>query len=116
TPEKGSITLGLERQDGMAAITVADSGSGIPPHDLERIFDRFARSDAGRSRNGGGVGLGLAIVSTVAEAHGGRVAVRSIPGKGSVFELLIPLANGAPPASSPLSARAGASADPGGGR
>jgi signal transduction histidine kinase len=110
TTESGAITLGLERTDGMAAITVADSGSGIPPRDLDRIFDRFARSDAGRNRSGGGVGLGLAIVRTVAEAHGGRVAVRSTPGKGSVFELLIPLANGAGGGSG-TSARSGATAD-----
>ena len=110
TTESGAITLGLERTDGMAAITVADTGSGIPPRDLDRIFDRFARSDAGRNRSGGGVGLGLAIVRTVAEAHGGRVAVRSSPGKGSVFELLIPLANGAGPGPG-APARSGAPVD-----
>jgi len=103
TTESGTITLGLERRDGMAAITVADTGTGIRPKDRERIFDRFARSDPGRSRSGGGFGLGLAIVGTVAEAHGGRADVRSTPGRGSVFELLIPLAESGHRAQADLS-------------
>jgi len=91
-----AITVSVHRDDGMAVISIADAGTGIDPPDLDRIFDRFSRADAGRSRDGGGFGLGLAIVKTVVEAHGGRVAVRSERGRGSVFEVLMPLApNGA---------------------
>jgi signal transduction histidine kinase len=79
------------RSGEWVAITVADSGPGIAAAQLERIFDRFARLDAARSRDRGGVGLGLAIVKAIAEAHGGTARVRSTPGKGSVFEILLPL-------------------------
>ena len=89
TPED-SITLSVARKDGVAVVSVADSGSGIDPGDLDRIFDRFARLDPGRSRDGGGTGLGLAIVKTVAEAHGGTVTAHSEPGGGTVFDLALP--------------------------
>ena len=71
-------------------IRVKDQGSGIPPEHLERIFERFYRVDAGRSRKIGGTGLGLAIVKHIAEAHGGRVTVSSTPGQGSAFSIIIP--------------------------
>ena len=89
TPED-SITLSVARKDGVAVVSVADSGSGIDPGDLDRIFNRFARLDPGRSRDGGGTGLGLAIVKTVAEAHGGTVTAHSEPGGGTVFDLALP--------------------------
>ncbi len=92
TAPEDSITFSVRHRDGMAVIGVADTGTGISPGDVDRIFDRFARPDPGRSREGGGVGLGLAIVKTVAEAHGGSVEVRSHPGRGSVFELALPIA------------------------
>jgi signal transduction histidine kinase len=98
TGPEDSITFSVRHRDGMVVIGVADTGTGISPKDQSRIFDRFARPDTGRSREGGGVGLGLAIVKTVAEAHGGWVAVRSDPGKGSVFELALP--NSGRPATS----------------
>jgi signal transduction histidine kinase len=85
-----SIELAVRRDAAIAVISVRDSGSGIPPADLDRIFHRFARADAGRSRNTGGFGLGLSIVKAIAEAHDGSVGVRSTPGKGSVFEILLP--------------------------
>ncbi|HLQ55125.1 MAG TPA: ATP-binding protein [Streptosporangiaceae bacterium] len=62
-------------------------GAGIAAADLGRIFGRFSRIDAGRSREVGGFGLGLAVVKAIAEAHHGSVQVRSTPGRGSVFEL-----------------------------
>jgi signal transduction histidine kinase len=74
---------------GELAITVADEGCGVSPAALEEIFDRFARSDAARTRGGGGAGLGLAIVKAIAEAHGGRCEVSSSP-TGSSFTLVIP--------------------------
>jgi len=91
TPED-SIELSLERRAETAVLAVADTGTGISPEGLERIFDRFARADPARSRDGGGVGLGLSVVKAVAEAHGGSVDVRSSPGKGSTFALRLPLA------------------------
>ena len=91
TGPEDSITLSVRRFDGSATVAVRDTGVGIAERDLARIFDRFARSDAARSREGGGVGLGLAIVRTVAEAHGGSVDVKSTPGAGSTFELTLPI-------------------------
>jgi signal transduction histidine kinase len=82
-----TITLSVMKHMGSVTVTVEDSGEGIDPSHLSAIFDRFARVDAGRSRAHGGMGLGLAIVTAVAEAHGGSVSVRSEPGKGTAFEL-----------------------------
>ena len=75
--------------DGSVAIEVADEGIGVPPEALERIFDRFARADAARTRSSGGVGLGLAIVDAIAKVHGGRCSVRTTA-TGSVFSLRLP--------------------------
>jgi signal transduction histidine kinase len=82
------IELSVRRNHGVE-IEVADSGSGIPTQDLERIFERFASADTRESRDAGSLGLGLSIVKTVAEAHGGSVRVRSQVGKGSAFELVL---------------------------
>jgi heavy metal sensor kinase len=76
----------------LAEITVQDSGIGIPPEALPRIFERFYRVDPARSREAGGAGLGLCIARTIAEAHGGRIEVQSIPGAGSTFTIVLPLA------------------------
>lgn len=91
TEADGEIELSLRRRDGEAVITVCDSGGGIHPEDLQRIFVRFARSDRGRSRLSGGMGLGLAIAKAVLDAHGGRIAASNATGGGAVFELAIPL-------------------------
>ncbi len=99
------ITVSVHRRDGMASISIADAGSGIAPPDLDRIFDRFSKADPGRSRNGSGFGLGLAIVKTVVEAHGGSVAVQSTLGRGSVFQVLLPLARGEGEHSAPARSR-----------
>ncbi len=74
-----------------AEISVADQGIGIPERDLERIFERFYRVDAARSRATGGTGLGLAIVKHVTAAHSGKVTVVSKEGAGSTFTLRLPL-------------------------
>jgi signal transduction histidine kinase len=95
-----SIELGLRREGSNAILKVSDSGDGIPPEHLERIFDRFARVDSGRSREVGGLGLGLAIVKSIAEAHGGSVWVESSPDLGSTFEILLPISL-APPRTTP---------------
>jgi two-component system phosphate regulon sensor histidine kinase PhoR len=86
----GDVELRVEREDGQAMITVADSGIGIAPLYLPRIFERFYRVDAARSREAGGTGLGLAIVKHVAQAHGGRVEVESELGRGSTFRVILP--------------------------
>lgn len=85
TPRGGRVEVALEAREGAAAFVVQDTGPGIAPEDLPRIFDRFYRS---RSARGEGSGLGLAIVKSVAQAHGGQVTVTSRPGQGSRFELI----------------------------
>lgn len=92
TEEGGRISVTLDRRNGEAALTVTDTGVGIPGRDLGRIFERFYRVDVARSRGTGGTGLGLAIVKHVAERHGGKVMVESLLGEGSTFVLRIPLA------------------------
>jgi two-component system sensor histidine kinase SenX3 len=74
----------------MVEITVTDQGIGIPPDELDRIFERFYRVDPARHRSTGGTGLGLAIVKHVAASHGGEVRVWSSPGEGSSFTLTLP--------------------------
>jgi len=91
TPEGGSIRLALAASADLARLEVRDSGIGIAPEHLERIFERFYRVDKGRSRELGGTGLGLAIVKHVALGHGGQVRVASTPGQGSIFTLELPL-------------------------
>lgn len=83
------IVIGGEAGDGEVRLWVRDSGPGIPVEDQHRIFDRFARRAGGQHRQG--VGLGLAIVRVIAEAHGGRASVVSVPGGGATFALTIPL-------------------------
>jgi signal transduction histidine kinase len=80
------------RRNRAVEITVGDSGTGIPKEDLDRIFERFARSDISRQRDNEGLGLGLAIVKTIAEAHGGTLSVRSDVGKGTELTISLPLA------------------------
>lgn len=92
TSEGDGIQLRLFREPDSVVIAVADEGSGIAPEHLEHIFGRFARTDEARERNRGGVGLGLNIAKTIAEAHGGSLRVTSTPGEGSVFELVLPAA------------------------
>lgn len=90
TPAGGMIELGAEPRDGAVAISVADTGAGIPAEHLPHVFHRFHRVDASRSKNTGGVGLGLAIVRSVAQLHGGKAEVVSEFGRGSRFTLLLP--------------------------
>jgi len=82
------IELSVHRNHGVE-ITVADSGTGIARKDLDQIFERFARGDISRQRDTEGLGLGLSIVKTIAEAHGGRLRVRSELGRGSEFEIVL---------------------------
>jgi signal transduction histidine kinase len=86
------IEVSARRENGQAVLAVADSGCGIEPHDLQRIFQRFARASTHRNREAGGFGLGLAIVQAIATAHGGSVKVTSTKGDGATFEIFLPLA------------------------
>ena len=90
TPRGGAVTVVTWRRGGAVGVTVSDTGPGIPPEALDRIFDRFFRVDGARQRTSGGSGLGLAICREIAEAHGGRVWVESEPGRGSAFSLALP--------------------------
>src|SRR6266702_2015489 len=90
TEADGRVELSARADGDKVILAVSDSGSGIAAADLERIFARFSRIDAGRSREIGGFGLGLAVVKAIAEAHHGSVQVCSTVGKGSVFELILP--------------------------
>jgi signal transduction histidine kinase len=90
TGPQDEISVTLRRVGGAAEIEVADSGEGIPPEDLPRVFDRFARAHHDRARRSGGTGLGLAIVKAIAEAHGGSVSVRVNDEGGSTFRLTLP--------------------------
>jgi signal transduction histidine kinase len=88
------IEVSVAVEDGYAVIAVTDSGCGIAPDDLARIFGRFARAEPYRSREAGGFGLGLPIVQAIAEAHHGSVRVRSTTGHGATFEMVIPASVG----------------------
>ena len=90
SPADGSVQIRAATDGNRVAISVADQGCGIPEQHLGRLFERFYRVDQARSREMGGTGLGLAIVKHVALAHGGGVAVKSTPGKGSTFTITLP--------------------------
>ena len=80
TPSGTSVRVRVQADGPWAVLTVQDDGPGFPPDLLPRAFDRFTRADASRSRDSGGVGLGLAIVAAVVAAHHGEVMLRSVPG------------------------------------
>ncbi|MBI3910105.1 MAG: PAS domain-containing protein [Armatimonadetes bacterium] len=90
TPEGGSVRVTAAAQNGQVRFIVADTGIGIEPDALPRVFERFYRVDRGRSREEGGTGLGLAIVKHEVEAQGGRVWAESEVGVGSQFYLALP--------------------------
>ncbi|MFO0951233.1 MAG: ATP-binding protein [Isosphaeraceae bacterium] len=90
TPGGGRIAVRGRRAGGNAVVEVADTGEGIPPEALPRVFDRFYRADPSRSRRTGGVGLGLSIARAVAERQGGAVEAESVPGAGSTFRVTLP--------------------------
>jgi heavy metal sensor kinase len=92
TPNGGTIRVELNAMNSrQAMIDVRDTGPGIPVADRDRIFDRFYRVDAGRSREEGGVGLGLAIARWAIEANGGHIELVSHGGRGSLFRVLLPM-------------------------
>jgi len=91
TPAGGRVAVRLLCEKGEAVIEVCDTGEGIPPEELPRIWERLYRVEKSRSRAYGGAGLGLSIVKRIVELHGGRVGVESEPGKGATFIVRLPL-------------------------
>ncbi len=93
TPTGGEITLSARAEANTVTLLVADTGDGIPPHQLPNIFERFYRTDPARSRDRGGAGLGLAIARALVEAHAGQISAAStgVPGQGSVFSIYLPV-------------------------
>lgn len=91
TPQGGSVSMEVSKEDGNAIITVEDTGIGIAPDELYKIFDRFYRVDKARARETGGTGLGLSIALTAVELHGGNIQVESEEGKGSKFIIIVPI-------------------------
>jgi two-component system, OmpR family, phosphate regulon sensor histidine kinase PhoR len=89
--EKGKISISFERTGDRLRITISDTGIGIQPSDMARIFERFYRADKSRSRQMGGTGLGLSIVRHLVEKRKGTVSIESSPGKGASFSVEFPL-------------------------
>ncbi len=91
TPNGGEVTVYLGQQDDQAEIEVKDTGIGIPPEDLDKIFDRFHQVDATHTREQEGTGIGMTLVKELVELHQGTIAVKSEVNKGTTFTLLFPL-------------------------
>ncbi|MDY7039720.1 MAG: ATP-binding protein, partial [Chloroflexota bacterium] len=91
TPPGGRITLSVRHTDGELQVDVSDTGIGIAPDDLDRVFERFYRADHEFVREQAGTGLGLPIAKSIVEMHGGRIWVRSELGKGSTFSFSLPV-------------------------
>jgi two-component system sensor histidine kinase BaeS len=90
TPENGQIVLGARQAGDRIELSVQDSGPGLKSEDMDRIFERFYRTDAARQRVDGGSGLGLAIARSIVQAHGGQVSAESEPGKGLKILISLP--------------------------
>ncbi|MBI5161847.1 MAG: two-component sensor histidine kinase [Micrococcales bacterium] len=95
SPPHSRVGVGVDSDDGIVEIAVADQGVGIPEADRDRVFERFYRVDSARARDTGGTGLGLSIVKHVVQNHGGDVRLWSRPGKGSTFTVRLPEATAA---------------------
>ncbi|HEY4045732.1 MAG TPA: ATP-binding protein [Acidobacteriaceae bacterium] len=91
TPAGGSISMEVDHIDASGFVEVRDSGIGVSKEDLPHIFERFYRADKARSRDAGGVGLGLSIAQAIAKAHHAEISVCSVPGHGSVFRVWLDL-------------------------
>jgi signal transduction histidine kinase len=89
TPPGGEVELRTKPSDGGVALFVRDTGEGIAPEHVSHVFDRFYKADEARGAGGRGSGLGLSIAKAIVERHGGRIAVRSDPGRETVFEVWI---------------------------
>jgi signal transduction histidine kinase len=103
TPEGGAILVSVNARDEWGELEVTDTGVGIPPESLPRVFDRFYRVDDSRSQDDGSSGLGLAIAKWIVDAHGATIQVTSTRGAGSTFTVAIPLCPHPSGAISPIS-------------
>ncbi|HEV3470428.1 MAG TPA: HAMP domain-containing sensor histidine kinase, partial [Pyrinomonadaceae bacterium] len=92
TPRGGRVEVSAEREGGAVRVSVADTGVGIPPEDLARLFDKYEQARSRATRSEKGTGLGLYITRQLVELHGGEISVRSEVGKGSTFSFTIPAA------------------------
>jgi heavy metal sensor kinase len=90
TPERGNVEVRAERRDGSVVVAIRDTGEGIPPEHLPRVFDRFYRVDRARNRERGGTGLGLSIARSIVVAHGGQIELESAPGRGTTCIVSLP--------------------------
>jgi len=88
TPSGGKVTISVSEKDAQVLVSVQDTGCGISPGDLPRVFERFYRCDQSRSKPG--IGLGLSLARAIARAHGGDITATSIPGQGSTFTVILP--------------------------
>ena len=90
TPEGGRIILAAKQVQDQIEISIQDSGPGITPEEVSRIFDRFYRTDPARQREDGGSGLGLAIAKSIVQAHGGQLSAESEAGNGLKIIITLP--------------------------
>ncbi|MDD3230348.1 MAG: ATP-binding protein, partial [Oscillospiraceae bacterium] len=86
----GHVTLACERTQRQICLSVADTGIGMEKKDLEQMFERFYRADPSRSKNTGGMGIGLAITKAIVEAHGGQISAYSALGVGTTVTMSFP--------------------------
>ncbi|MBZ0315696.1 MAG: sensor histidine kinase, partial [Anaerolineae bacterium] len=91
SPNGTRVVVGASSAAGCVKLSVSDDGPGIPPEDVPHLFERFWRAEKSRNRVSGGSGLGLAIVKQLVEAHHGQVQVESHVGRGTRFEVQIPI-------------------------
>ncbi len=91
SPEGSAVTIRAERTEDAVRVDVVDQGPGLDPEELTLVFERFYRGDKARSRSTGGVGLGLAVVKQLVEAHNGKVWAESVKGQGATFSFTLPL-------------------------
>src|SRR6478736_949259 len=105
SPENTKVGVGIRAKDGLVAVSVTDQGDGLSAEDQERVFERFYRVDAARSRQTGGTGLGLSIVKHVISNHGGEVTLWSRLGQGSTFTIRLPEIEGQDDGDAPEAAK-----------
>src|SRR5262249_22362143 len=89
--DAGEVSIAAGARDGHFAVSVTDTGPGIPLDQQSRIFEQFHQVDSSNTKAKGGTGLGLAIAKQIVEMHGGQISVESIPGKGSNFQMKLPI-------------------------